>query len=358
MNPTIPKLTDDAVSRLPLEAGRAELLEEIMSTVAPDRTTDRPTPVPSPSTGRWLAPVVAAAVVVGIVAGSLWAAGLLPDDERSMATQPVEQAGNRAVLEAPGWEVTSTESGDDGYGEVGYEKGGARFTITWYPATSYESYVADREHISDPPAPGQPVEVLGRPGQLWAYDAQDHTVIREVEDGFWIELRGSGMDEAAYRALLGQLKMVGSAGYEASLPDEFVTADERGAAIASMLDGITAASGAEGPNGVRVQVRSTEQDPYQLGADVAGAYACAWFEAFDNAVAHDQADLASEAARVLGTSRDWPVLEEMNERGDYPEVIWELADKVATGEVPEGYREGIGCQVSPPRAAGPTSAAG
>ena len=33
----IPKLTDDAVSRLPLESGRAELLEEIMSTVAPDR---------------------------------------------------------------------------------------------------------------------------------------------------------------------------------------------------------------------------------------------------------------------------------------------------------------------------------
>ena len=43
----IPKLTDDAISRLPLESGRAELLEEIMSTVAPDRqdpdTLDDPT---------------------------------------------------------------------------------------------------------------------------------------------------------------------------------------------------------------------------------------------------------------------------------------------------------------------------
>jgi hypothetical protein len=360
MNPTIPKLTDDAVSRLPLEAGRAELLEEIMSTVAPDRQTDRPTPVPSPSRGRWLAPLAAAAVVAGIVAGSLWASGLLPDSDadRSVATQPGEQPGHRAVLESPGWEVTSTESGDAGHGEVGYEKAGARFTITWYPATSYESYVVDREHISDPPAPGEPVEVLGRPGQLWAYSAQDHTVIREVEDGFWMEFRGSGMDEAGYRALLGQLTMVGEAGYEASLPEEFVTTDERDAAIASMLDGITAASGAEGPDGVPVRVSSTEQDPYQLGADVAGAYACVWFEAFDNAVAHDQAGLADEAARVLGTSRDWPVLDEMNDRGEYPEVIWELSDQVAAGEAPEGYREGLGCRFSPPRAAGPTSPAG
>ena len=90
MNPTIPELTDDAVSRMPLEAGRAELLEEIMSTDAPDRTIDRTTPDPSPSRGRWLAPLAAAAVVVGIVAGSVWASDLLPssDDESPVATPP------------------------------------------------------------------------------------------------------------------------------------------------------------------------------------------------------------------------------------------------------------------------------
>ena len=119
----IPKLTDDSVSLLPLESGRAELLEEIMSTVTPDRTLDEPTPVPSRNRGRWLAPVAAAAVVAGIVAGSLWASGLLPDEDTSVATQPGAQAGKRPVLDAPGWEVTSTESGDDGYGEVNYEKG-------------------------------------------------------------------------------------------------------------------------------------------------------------------------------------------------------------------------------------------
>ena len=52
----IPKLTDDAVSMLPLESGRAELLEEIMSTVAPDRQNAEPTRLAAPRRTRWLAP--------------------------------------------------------------------------------------------------------------------------------------------------------------------------------------------------------------------------------------------------------------------------------------------------------------
>ena len=262
---SLAKLTDTAISQLPLEAGRAELLEEIMSTVAPDRSLDEPTPLPTRTRGRWLVPVAAAAVVAGIVAGSLWASGLLPDGTQSTASQPGAPSGKRAVLDAPGWEVSHTENGDGGYGEVGYENAGAQFSITWYPADLYESYVVDREHIYDPPAAGERVEVLGRDGQLWAYSPDDHTVIREVEDGLWLEFRGSGMGKADYLDLLANLKVVGDAGYEASLPEAFVTDDERKAAIASMLAGITAATGVEGPNGTPVRVRSGEQDPYQLG---------------------------------------------------------------------------------------------
>ena len=40
---------------------------------------------------------------------------------------------------------------------------------------------------------------------MWAYSPHDHTVIREVEDGHWMEFRGDGMDQAAYLELLGQL---------------------------------------------------------------------------------------------------------------------------------------------------------
>jgi hypothetical protein len=33
----------------------------------------------------------------------------------------------------------------------------------------------------------------------------------------------------------------------------------------------------------------------------------------------------------------------MDERGDYPEVLWEYADQVAAGQVPDGYQGGLGC---------------
>ena len=46
---------------------------------------------------------------------------------------------------------------------------------------------------------------------------------------------------------------------------------------------------------------------------------------------------------MLGTARDWPVLNDMDARGDYPEVVWEYAAAVAAGEVAEGHREGLGC---------------
>ena len=333
-----PKLTDDAVSRLPLEGGRTALLEEIVGrepATAPARTR------------RWVAPLAAAAVVAGIAGSSLWWSG---DDPAAPTRQPdtavasdVKSAPTRyAVLDAPGWEVTYTESYED-YGSASYENGGRSFEITTYPADSYAGYVEDREHIVDPAAPGEPVEVLGLGGQMWAYSRDDHTTIREVEAGHFMELRGSGMDESAYVALLGRLRMTDLQGFEASLPDEFVTGDERASTAEEMLAGITDVAGAGWPASGGSLEDSDQQDRYQLGAEVVGDYACAWLGEYVDARAAGDAARAAEAVRVMGTSRQWPVLKEMDTTGDYPEVLWDFADQVAAGQAPEGYRGALGC---------------
>ena len=215
------------------------------------------------------------------------------------------------MLDVPGWEVTSTESGDDGYGEVNYEKGQGRFTITWYPADSYESYVVDREHIVDPPAPGEPVEVLGKAGQLWAYSADDHTVIREVEDGFWIEFRGSGMDKAGYLGLLDRLTHDGrSDGYEASLPEDFVTDDERNAAIGcDARRHHRRSTGVEGPNGTPVRVRSKTRTPTSSGPRSPVPTPARGSRPTRTPSPTTSRARPPRRRRVLGTSRDWPVLD-------------------------------------------------
>lgn len=335
------KLTDEAVAMLPLHTGRAELLEEIMSAVAPDRTTvEHPPPTRRPS--RWLVPVAAAAAVAGIAAAAVWGQGLLPqepDESTSYAASLDLPEGQGIVLDAAGWTVDSLSS--DG---IRFRNGDADLEVTTYPAKDYNSYVLDRTYIADPPAPGDPIEVLGRPAQMWAYNGQDHTAIREVEAGRWIEMRGSGMNKAAYLALLGQLRFTSDAEFGASLPDGYVTASERATAGQKIVRDIAAVSGTGFPAGTSLTLGDEgAKDRYQFGAEVVGAYTCSWLEAYENAVAHGQPGQADEALRVLGTSRDWPILAEMDEQGDYPEVVWQIADEAQAGELQDWYREGLGC---------------
>jgi hypothetical protein len=334
------KLTDHAVSSLPLESGRAELLEEIMSTVATDRQTTEPTEPPTRRRG-WLIPAAAAAVVAGIAVSSLWWQHLGRDDEEGghAASSLGLPQGQGIVLDAPGWKVDSL--GEDG---VQFRKGEANLEVTSYDADSYESYVVDREHVVDPPAPGQPVEVLNRAAQMWAYSKNDHTVIREVEDGHWLEVRGQGMDRAEYLALLDQLRLTSTEEFNASLPEGYVTEDERSEVGQQIIGDIEAVSGAGFPDGTTLQLdEGDSQDRYQFGVEVVGAYACAWLESYDNAEAHDQPALAAEALRVLGTSRAWPILKEMDKTGDYPDVLWQIADEARAGQLQPWYREGLGC---------------
>jgi hypothetical protein len=337
----IPKLTDEAISLLPLHSGRAELLEEIMTTVAPDRQTD-PTPAPTSRRNRWVAPLAAAAVVAGLAGGTLWWQQHGPQQDGSnYAAGPLGlPAGQAVVLDAPGWKVDSL--GGDG---VRFVNGDAELEITSYAAKDYESYVKDREYIVDPPAPGAPVVVLDRPGQLWAYSNDDHTVIREVEDGHWMEFRGEGMDQDGFLALLGQLRLTSDAEFDAALPDDYVTEDERDVAAEQLLGAIRDVSHAGFPDGASLQLgEGDSKDYYQFGAEVVAQYTCAWIEDFENAKAHDQQGRADEAARVLGTSHQWPILKKMDADGAYSDVVWEYADQVGAGQVPEGYREGLGCR--------------
>ncbi len=338
------KLTDDAVAGLPLSHGRAELLEEIMSTPVID---DLPVRTENPRRrSKWVVPAAAAAVVALVAVGSAWwASGPEPVAEpvSGFASQPTVEDGDQVVLDAPGWVVTAAYA-DDTSGEMTYEKGGQSLDIMWGNADSYQGYVEDRRHIVQPAADGAPITVLGAAAQMWAYSDDDHTAIREVENDQWLEFRGSGMREAGYLALLEQLRLTDLAGFEATLPESFVVADERAAEINRVLDGIDAVADPLLPSGVeRSSITSDQNDSYQFGAEIAGAVACAWLDELVDAQQAGDQSRADTAVAVLATSHDWPVLNEMNEAGDYPEVLWQLADEASAGQVPDWFAGGLGC---------------
>ncbi len=334
------KLTDDAVSRLDLHDGRVELLDEILATPALDRFDGagrRTRRLPHSLTVG----IAAAAVLVAAVGVPAWLAQRSDDDRTRVPVQtPPAADGGFAVLDAPGWDVDHVYLSDTN-GEIGYVRDGQRLDITWYAAGLRAGYVEDRERINHPEVErGEKRTVLGRGGLLWAYSPQDHTVILESHTGSFIEVRGSGMDKAGFLALLEQLRPVDDAGLEASLPDRFVTGDERAAAVREIL----AAMGTETPPGYDGSpLTSDEPDRYHLGADIAGGMACVWLDEFAAAKQSGDAARIDAAVAALQESKEWPILHEMNARGDYPEVVWEYADEAAAGRVPEGYRQGLGC---------------
>lgn len=343
------KLTDDAVARLPLSHGRADLLEEIMRTPVLD---DRPVRIEQPRRRtRWVVPAAAAAVVAALAIGSAWwtqddgdrPGGSGDDGVQEIAAFPIAD-GDYVVLDAPGWEVTARYADETG-GEMTYENGDQYLEFMWGLADSYEGYVEDRRHIVKPPADGAPITILGADAQMWPYSADDHTAIREIENGQWIEFRGSGMREAGYLALLDRLELVDQDAFEASLPEDFVVEDERSAEVDRVLDGIAEFADPLLPAGVqRSSITSDQNDSYQFGAELSGAVACAWLD--ELVIARQDGDRAREqlAVDVLATAHDWPILAEMNKRGDYPEVLWELADQAVAGQVPEWYAGGLGCE--------------
>lgn len=348
------KLTDDQVSELPLSQARADLLEEILA-AAPERGAVR---VLAPRRTRWVVPAAAAAAVAALAVPA-WLVGAGEDVGPGLADAPTTSptsapttAGTTSgttvpapdtphewvLLPVEGWVPTYVS---DAYGarEVQYEKGRERLSITLSAARHRQSYVEDRSGIDYPEIdPGTPVSLLGEEALLWPYSPLDHTTIGAVDGKVYPEVRGSGMDRDAYLALLDALVWVDAATFQASLPgDRFVSDATRDLVVAKMMGDMAVPAGFD-------QVRTAELDRYQLGARVSGAVACAWLDQYAAARGAGDAAAAREAEQALAGSRDWAVLHEMDARGDYPEVLWEYADAVSAGRVPEGYDSGLGCR--------------
>ncbi|KQW48003.1 hypothetical protein ASC77_16550 [Nocardioides sp. Root1257] len=334
-----PLLTDDAVADLPLHAGRADLLEEIMSTPVLD---DRPVRTDAPRRRTtWLVPVAAAAAVLALIAGSAWLVG-------GLGLRGPEVAGGsgvyRAILDAPGWTVESVNADDDS-GELTYVNGDRQFEISWYPASEYAGYVEDRRHITATPTDGQPIEVLGRDALMWMYDGAGPTAIRDVADGHFLELRGKTMTTAAYLALLDDVRLVDRDAFAAAMPSSYADGTARQAALdvvlAELRDYVHPLIP---PASQRSGFSSNQDDPDLLGVEVARDVACEWLSEYVEARRVDSDRRAQRAAGILTTVREWPVLQEATGAGaEEAEAIWGYADQVLAGETPSGYAKDLGC---------------
>jgi hypothetical protein len=168
------------------------------------------------------------------------------------------------------------------------------------------------------------------------------------EGGFLLELRAAVPDQAGMEERLGWVTKVDSQAWLDAMPAKVVKAADHEAVVAAMLKGIPLPKTF---SPARIPNEELTTDRYQVGAKVTGTVACLWLRQWGEATRTGDTAAAEEAVKAMATARHWPILQEMNSTGDYPEVLWEDA-----AAMPRGYyvwnghhrdllahAEGLGC---------------
>lgn len=344
-------LTDEVVARLSLHEGRAQLLDEIMST--PGREPAEPETTRVSRAGvRWLVPLAAAAMVAAAVAlpfawpddgadpgrpGTPVASQPGATDEASTQTTPDPASRHRVVLTRPGgWRVEHVREEAES-GALSYSRDdGESLEITWRSAETYDFYVADRADQGRP----QEVSLLGEAAQLWEYAATDHTVIGPPVDGWFVEVRGTGVTLPELEVLLEQLRRVDGRGFRTVVAKTAVQRAELGATVEEMLADVSVPPGLD-PGTIAMAGEFNQR--YDVGAKVTQAVTCGWLEVYAAGQEAEDEALVEDAVSAMAQSREWAILQEMADEGDWPGGIWQTADEMAAGDPAIGVAERSVC---------------
>ena len=150
----------------------------------------------------------------------------------------------------------------------------------------------------------------------------------------------------AFLDTVAGITVVDEATWQTNLPDGIVGSDDQQAVIDQLLTGVTVPAGFD-----RTSLESIgTSDRYQFIAQLSGAVACAWLDQWFTGQETGDAALQTQAADALATSRDWPMLLEIDDQGGWSSAVWERADAVNGGEgvmtgngpVPPSREEAVG----------------
>ena len=316
---------------------REELLTAIAGRRAPRRLTRRRLAgVAVPALAAAIAAVVLGITLSGRGGDQAWAAELVR----------VAEAAPRLIVDEPGWQVTRADQFSVDYGEMTFADGEREVDLKWLPGRQYAHAVATREVELDDLGTAPAV---GAEARLFRYTGTNDFVAVWLQDDYTVEVRGIAPDAAAFRAVLASLREVDVDTWLSAMPESVVVPARQAEVVAEMLADIPLPPGfgaADIPSGQAVR------DRYTLGALVTGAVACAWIDRWVAARRDGDREAVRQASDAMGTSLGWAVLLEMNDEGDYPEVVWEYADALATGgpvsggkplTVEESYEAALGC---------------
>ena len=321
--------TDDHVRTLPLDRGKAELLEELVG-VEPDLE-----PAVAPRQGRrpWQVLVAAAAGVAVAVAGPilLLPGGdepATPDGATGTSSGPTAESGpvddSRALLTAPGWDLTNVYE-DEEWRFHFYQRNEEMFHLTWLSADRYADRFTDRDNGLGTRRVGH-TELVGVNATIWAYTyaksdepETDHEALTEPRDGWALSVRASGMDLAEFESLLAQVVRTDEAGFAAATAsDDVIRVDD--ATIAEMLAQVPAPPGLEHLSKPFSGFASRFHVLYAVASDVG----CGWVDEY-------AAGRRDDALAALADPASWPLFAGRDDADDLAAVPLKIGQKLDQG---------------------------
>ena len=254
----------------------------------------------------------------------------------------------RFLLDAPGWTMSTVYGFGEGSGTLGFTQGTGEqqktLQLQWYPAGGYEQ--RREKESNDSLIAHEPTHLLGDTVTLFTYGPTDHATLLHPDGDSFVEVRGQGLSKADYLAVTAQLRTATVKEFVAALPAGITTPGKQSERAQQVLADIPV------PNGFTFRSDGDTLDAYQFGVLVTGQVFCAWADRYYSGDAKAKA----QAVAAVETSHGWKVLNDMNAAGDWPEVVWEYADRLASGKPKVGVgpgggvpsrselRSGLGCR--------------
>ena len=314
---------------------KGELMTEISGEQRRRRTTRRRRAIAVSVVAPIAAVVAAASTLIGAGGESAWASAV-----------EVARSAPRLLMTEPGWKVARADEFSVEYGEMTFVRGTRQLDVRWGPARDHDQDVAKRDAELDVL---QSVTVAGDSARIFRYPGTSDFTALWLRGDRSMEARGLAPSAAAFAVTLASLQKVDIDTWLAAMPDTVVEPASRAEVVDEMLAGVPRPQGFDATG-----LRSGDEirDRYQLGAQVVGAVACAWIGQWVDARHAGDANRTRQAVSAMATSHEWPILLDMNEEGDYPEVLWGIADAMATDGVviggkpltiEESYADALGC---------------
>jgi hypothetical protein len=370
---------------LDLEAMEAELLADLDGEQPAPAQPGTGTPR-RPHRGRRLAFALGAATLAAAVAVLVVLPGSSDQPSRAYGAELVRFAESTPLLllEGPGWRVQNVYQQGNGEGsmefvtgkpvpyetiwitgndETGQRQSGMfpaavrqrKVDLAWRPGTLESSLSTARGMPHPHGRRWTKAPVLGTTADV---DTRAEFFVNQGGPGnrqmtaFWseggnvLELRAAVRDLAAFEERLDWLSRVDSQTWLDAMPEKVVKAADHDAAVREMLKEIPVTGTFKAS---QVPDEGLTTNRYQVGAAVTGTVTCLWFRQWGEARRTGDRGAAAEAEEAMATAKRWPILHEMAKDGAYPELVWQLAAAMPSGEwPPRGWRllphaEGLGC---------------